>query len=703
GENSVAIGQFAGYYTSGYGAVSIGVNAGFQDTGGDSAVSIGNGAGTFFRRDNAIGIGKFAGQNSQLTNAIALGAHAGQTGQAESSVAIGAFAGSVNQKSNSIAIGAFAGSNLQGSGSVAIGFNAGVIRQSSNSVAIGFDAGYTGQGNSSVAIGVKAAYTGQGNGCVHIGREAGAYGTPQNFQIGIGEFAGATLQGQGAIAIGLRTGGTNQGQQAIAIGYNTAQWNQGAFSIAIGRQAGYTGQGTGGIAIGTNAGFSNQGINAIAIGCNAGLSNQHSNTIILNATGTALNSEASNRTYIRPIRETEQIDGKILHYDKNSGELKYSNNVSHIENVDMVNLRVSNSLDCMTGVLFASATGFVGIGTSTPAVRLDIFSTGTDCQARLEGATRAGVLLKGAGKQWQFESGGGNVGTGSIGIVESGIGTRFICYSGGNIGIGTSASTTPTEKLEVAGNVKTTGTGGIIMNPGGGAGSLVISRSGQFTNNVLGFEPYQDNSIGLSSGGGAQITMGKNELSFSTYAPTGSLGLINPIERMKITSTGIGINQPNPVYKLQVEGSTTSTSGSEVLGWFNNQTGTSQVAFRIGAKTAYIQNHSGLGGITFTDQLSNALSFGVGSSVAPIQLFNGSPAAARLTILSDATGSIGIRTSAPTSILDVNGDTFRLRTARTPASSGAAGNTGDICWDTNYMYVCVNTNTWKRTALSTWS
>jgi hypothetical protein len=40
--------------------------------------------------------------------------------------------------------------------------------------------------------------------------------------------------------------------------------------------------------------------------------------------------------------------------------------------------------------------------------------------------------------------------------------------------------------------------------------------------------------------------------------------------------------------------------------------------------------------------------------------------------------------------------------SNTPASSSAAGTTGQIIWDTNYIYVCVSTNTWKRSALSTW-
>lgn len=65
-------------------------------------------------------------------------------------------------------------------------------------------------------------------------------------------------------------------------------------------------------------------------------------------------------------------------------------------------------------------------------------------------------------------------------------------------------------------------------------------------------------------------------------------------------------------------------------------------------------------------------------------------------------GSVGIGTTSPTGRLDVNADGFRVRTAKTPASSGVSGNAGDICWDGSYVYVCVATDTWKRAALSTW-
>ena len=37
-----------------------------------------------------------------------------------------------------------------------------------------------------------------------------------------------------------------------------------------------------------------------------------------------------------------------------------------------------------------------------------------------------------------------------------------------------------------------------------------------------------------------------------------------------------------------------------------------------------------------------------------------------------------------------------------PASAGATGTAGDIRYDTDYIYVCTATNTWKRAAIATW-
>ncbi len=38
----------------------------------------------------------------------------------------------------------------------------------------------------------------------------------------------------------------------------------------------------------------------------------------------------------------------------------------------------------------------------------------------------------------------------------------------------------------------------------------------------------------------------------------------------------------------------------------------------------------------------------------------------------------------------------------TPASAAAAGTTGQIAWDSGFIYICTATNTWKRVAIATW-
>ena len=101
--------------------------------------------------------------------------------------------------------------------------------------------------------------------------------------------------------------------------------------------------------------------------------------------------------------------------------------------------------------------------------------------------------------------------------------------------------------------------------------------------------------------------------------------------------------------------------------------------------------------IQFTD-VGNVISkIGISASTALTFEHNGSE---RVGV--DAWGRVGIGTASPTTLLDVNADTVRVRTARTPASATATGATGEICWDANYIYVCTATNTWKRTAIATW-
>ena len=69
-------------------------------------------------------------------------------------------------------------------------------------------------------------------------------------------------------------------------------------------------------------------------------------------------------------------------------------------------------------------------------------------------------------------------------------------------------------------------------------------------------------------------------------------------------------------------------------------------------------------------------------------------------------GNVGITETAPTISdgvgMHLGGKIIRIATSKTPASAGAAGNTGEICWDASYVYVCVGTNSWTRAAIAAW-
>jgi len=75
-------------------------------------------------------------------------------------------------------------------------------------------------------------------------------------------------------------------------------------------------------------------------------------------------------------------------------------------------------------------------------------------------------------------------------------------------------------------------------------------------------------------------------------------------------------------------------------------------------------------------------------------------------IIANGGGKVGIGVPGPvisgTGKLHMAANTFRLDTARTPASAAAAGNAGEFCWDASYLYVCIAAATWRRLAHNTW-
>lgn len=127
-------------------------------------------------------------------------------------------------------------------------------------------------------------------------------------------------------------------------------------------------------------------------------------------------------------------------------------------------------------------------------------------------------------------------------------------------------------------------------------------------------------------------------------------------------------------------------------------------------------------GSVTTAKLGSNLTINVadGSVSTPSIQFNGSgtdtgfysPAADEIAITEggsealriDSSGRllVGASSQSGGSLLQVNDDRIRIASSKTPASASDTGTAGEVCWDSNYIYVCTATDTWKRAALSTW-
>ena len=136
----------------------------------------------------------------------------------------------------------------------------------------------------------------------------------------------------------------------------------------------------------------------------------------------------------------------------------------------------------------------------------------------------------------------------------------------------------------------------------------------------------------------------------------------------------------------------TTASANTALGWRAGFDCTSAFNVFVGYNTDVgSTSHTrviclGVGAVS-----TQSYEFVVGSSSYPIDnLRIGEQASGNPLLMGDATN------------LAYKGETFGIATSKTPSSASDTGTAGMIAWDSDYVYVCVATNTWKRTALTTW-
>jgi hypothetical protein len=360
-----------------------------------------------------------------------------------------------------------------------------------------------------------------------------------------------------------------------------------------------------------------------------------------------------------------------------------------------------------TGKLFIDANGNVGVGASSPQhpVHIDGTSgavqfragvtyagTGLDIKATensdvtidvndsTKTVARALIFSQAGAERMRLDSSGGFrfKGAGTAGVTQavsfngSAPVDSLVILSDGKVGLGTSS-------------------------PGTFAGScdLAIARTG---GSRIGIESTGRFYYIAGDSGSDRLEIGRRISSNTTDSPgivlnaTGNVGVgtTSPSTGLDLVSSTI----PN-FYIGNTKADATTKFASIAAQQYASATEPEGFGL-IGGEGSSTANNLHIGGWFGEVNAANVIAF---HTAANTTTRSGSE---RARIDSSGRLLVGTFSQSGGSLLQVNDNRIRIATAKTPASATDTGVAGEICWDANYVYVCTATNTWKRTAISTW-
>jgi|TARA_B100000282_G_scaffold290035_1_gene260512 hypothetical protein len=204
------------------------------------------------------------------------------------------------------------------------------------------------------------------------------------------------------------------------------------------------------------------------------------------------------------------------------------------------------------------------------------------------------------------------------------------------------------------------------------------------TNTEIDFE---DDYIALEAAGTAVLVVSGSNVGIGTTTPDSLLSLDGTQPKIKFTESGqnraeIFINDSD---NLKV----VNRASNKHMVFEISDGGTLREGLRLRA-TSNIQGSTSPE-VVINDGSTSLMDFRVESDNNTHMIY-----------VDGANDKVGINTKSPSQILDIDGDTIRLRSQRTIPSSNTFGEAGEICYDQNYIYICIATDTWRRVAISSW-
>jgi hypothetical protein len=228
------------------------------------------------------------------------------------------------------------------------------------------------------------------------------------------------------------------------------------------------------------------------------------------------------------------------------------------------------------------------------------------------------------------------------------------------------------------------GAGAVITNTRAGNGALITNTTGS-QNTAIGYD-----SLRLNTTGSFNAAFGLNSLKSNTTGNENTALGRNALENNTTgaSNAGGGVN----ALTANTTGNLNTAFGGDSLN--ANTTGSNNTAlgFRAGRFIA--------DGTTLNTISNNSLFIGRGTRAQADNQTNQIVIGHEVTGLGSNTTVIG---NSSTTLTALYGN-IRLASgmATAPASATATGTTGDVRIAADYIYVCTATNTWVRTALTTW-